>query len=274
MATFLLEVGTEELPASFVESAIQQWRSHIPNSLKEHLLTPKSLKVYGTPRRLAILAEGLPEQQPDQTEEVKGPPAKAAFKDGQPTKAAEGFARKQGVGIADFELRDTEKGEFIFIQKTTLGKPAVEVLAALIPDWIFGLEGKRFMRWSDGEVKFSRPIRWLVSLLDDHLIPIKLENSTGTISSDRISSGHRVLHPDPVTIKHPQDYVATLEKASVQVDPGQRQTLIQEQIHACAQSVKGKAVISEDLLTEVTYLVEWPTAVVGGFESEFLELPS
>lgn len=274
MATFLLEVGTEELPASFVESAIQQWRSQIPNSLKEHLLTPKSLKVYGTPRRLAILAEGLPEQQPDQTEEVKGPPAKAAFKDGQPTKAAEGFARKQGVGIADFELRDTEKGEFIFIQKTTLGKPAVEVLAALIPDWIFGLDGKRFMRWSDGEVKFSRPIRWLVSLLDDHLIPIKLENSTGTITSDRISSGHRVLHPEPVTIKHPQDYVATLEKASVQVDPGQRQTLIQEQIHTCAKAVKGKAVISEDLLTEVTYLVEWPTAVVGGFESEFLELPS
>lgn len=273
MATFLLEVGTEELPASFVESAIEQWRSQIPNSLDTHLLTPKSLKVYGTPRRLAIVAEGIPQQQPDQSEEVKGPPAKAAFKDGKPTKAAEGFARKQGVGIADFELRDTEKGEFIFVQKTTLGKPAVEVLAALIPDWIFGLEGKRFMRWSDGEVKFSRPIRWLVSLLDDDLIPIKLENSTGTISSDRISSGHRVLHPDPVTINKPQDYVATLEAASVQVDPAQRQTLIEKQVQACAQKVKGKAVISDELLREVTYLVEWPTAVMGGFESEFLDLP-
>lgn len=130
------------------------------------------------------------------------------------------------------------------------------------------------MRWSDGELRFSRPIRWLVSLLDNQLIPIKLENSTSTISSDRISSGHRVLHPDPVTIKHPQDYIATLEAASVQVDPDQRQTLIKEQIYTCAQAVKGKAVISEDLLNEVTYLVEWPTAVVGGFESEFLELPS
>lgn len=117
MATFLLEVGTEELPASFVESAIQQWRSQIPNSLEEHLLTPQSLKVYGTPRRLAILAESLPDQQPDQTVEVKGPPAKAAFKDGEPTKAAEGFARKQGVEIKDFELRDTEKGEFVLFRK-------------------------------------------------------------------------------------------------------------------------------------------------------------
>lgn len=273
MATFLLEVGTEELPASFAESAIEQWRSHIPASLDSNLLTPKSLKVYGTPRRLAILAEGLPEQQPDQTVEVKGPPTKAAFKDGKPTKAAEGFARKQGVDLADFERRDTEKGEFVFVQKTTLGKPAIAVLTDLIPDWILSLEGKRFMRWSDGEVKFSRPIRWLVSLLDDQLIPIQLENSAGTISSDRISSGHRVLHPEPVTIQDPQDYVATLEAASVQVDPVQRQTLIEEQVRACAQKVKGDAVISADLLTEVTHLVEWPTAVVGGFESEFLNLP-
>ena len=274
MATFLLEVGTEELPANFVESAIEQWRSQIPYSLDSHLLTPKSLKVYGTPRRLAILAEGLPEQQPDQTQEVKGPPAKAAFKDGNPTKAAEGFAKKQGVGIADFELRDTEKGEFVFVQKTTLGKPAIEVLAGLIPDWIFSLEGKRFMRWSDGEVKFSRPIRWLVSLLDDQLIPIQLENSTGTISSNRLSSGHRILHPEPITINKPQNYVAILEAASVQVDPAQRQTTIEKQIHTCAQKVKGDAVISEELLREVTYLVEWPTAVVGGFESEFLDLPA
>jgi len=273
MATFLLEVGTEELPASFVESAIAQWRSRIPTSLDSHLLTPTSLNVYGTPRRLAILAAGIPAQQPNQTTEVKGPPAKAAFKDGKPTQAAEGFARKQGVDIADFERRDTDKGEFIFVQKTTLGKPAIAVLADLIPDWIFNLEGKRFMRWSDGEVKFSRPIRWLVSLLDEQLIPIQLENSAGTISSDRISSGHRVLHPAPVTIHQPQDYVATLEAAAVQVDPAQRQATIEQQIHTCAQKVQGNAVISNNLLTEVTYLVEWPTAVVGGFESDFLELP-
>ncbi|MGB7416343.1 MAG: glycine--tRNA ligase subunit beta, partial [Thermosynechococcaceae cyanobacterium] len=189
MATFLLEVGTEELPAAFVASAIAQWQAQIPKSLEAHYLTPERIDVYGTPRRLAILVTGLPEQQPDQAEEIKGPPSKAAFKDGQPTKAAEGFARKQGVEIADFELRDTDKGEFIFVQKTTKGQPVKDVLPKLIPDWIFGLEGKRFMRWRDGDLRFSRPIRSLVVLCDDQVLPLELENGAGKIESDRISQG-------------------------------------------------------------------------------------
>ncbi len=274
MATFLLEVGTEELPAAFVASAIAQWQTHIPKSLEENRLTPKRIDVYGTPRRIAVLVADLPEQQPDQNEEIKGPPSKAAFKDGQPTKAAEGFARKQGVEIADFELRDTEKGEFIFVQKTTKGKPAKDVLPTLIPEWIFGLEGKRFMRWRDGDLRFSRPIRWLVSLYNNDVLPLKLENGAGEINSDRISQGHRVLHPDPISIPQAKDYISVLESAFVQVDQDQRQTKIAKQIATVAKGLKGQADIPETLLAEVTHLVEWPTAVGGGFEAEFLDLPT
>ena len=274
MATFLLEVGTEELPADFVKSALQQWRSQIPQSLDEHLLTPESLQVLGTPRRLSVLIQGLPQQQPDQSEEIKGPPAQAAFKAGKPTKAAEGFARKQGVGIAALEIRPTQKGEFVFVQKTTPGKSLDDLLPNLIPQWILALEGKRFMCWGDGDLRFSRPIRWLVALLDHQVLPLELANGSGTISADRISRGHRVLHPDPVVLDHAQDYLASLEAAFVQVDPDQRQTAIAQQLQQVAQTLGGQAVVSDDLLTEVTYLVEWPTAVAGQFEPEFLQLPA
>jgi glycyl-tRNA synthetase beta chain len=141
MATFLLEVGTEELPASFVKSALEQWRSRIPADLAAHVLTSENVEVFGTPRRLAVLIQGLPGQQPQQEEEIKGPSAQAAFKDGQPTPAALGFAKKQGVEVSAFELRATDKGEFVFVNKVTEGRKTPEVLTELIPQWIFGLEG-------------------------------------------------------------------------------------------------------------------------------------
>ena len=273
MATFLLEVGTEELPASFVDDALQQWRSRIPQSLSENALSPDSIEYYGTPRRLAVLVRGLPDRQPDQTEEVKGPPAQAAFKDGQPTKAAIGFAQKQGVDLADLEVRPTDKGEFVFVRRTIVGQPTAEILTQLIPPWIFGLEGKRFMRWADGELRFPRPIRWLVTLLDGAILPIELVNASQPCKSDRHSQGHRVLHPQTIQIAQAQDYVATLESAFVLVDIDRRQALIQQQVEAAARSLKGQAVVDPSLLREVTNLVEYPTAVVGQFDSAFLELP-
>ncbi len=274
MATFLLEVGTEELPAQFVASALAQWRSRIPADLKANVLTSENIEIFGTPRRLAILIHGLPDQQPQQTEEIKGPPAKSAFKEGQPTPAALGFAKKQGVEVADFELRPTDKGEFIYIRKVIEGRKTPEVLAELIPQWIFGLEGKRFMRWADGDLRFSRPIRWLVSLWDDQILPVQIENEPTVVKGDRISTGHRVLHPDPVVIATAADYHKTLEAAYVQVDPAQRKVIILEQVKAVAQSVNGVAEISEALLAEVVNLVEWPTAIAGTFDQTFLELPS
>lgn len=274
MVTFLLEVGTEELPASFVSEALEQWRSRIPASLAESFLNFKALEVYGTPRRLAVLIRDLPTQQPDREEEVKGPPAQAAFKDGKPTKAAEGFARSRGVSLEDLEIRSTDKGDFVFVQQKILGRPTAEILTELIPQWIFGLEGKRFMRWGDGDLRFPRPIRWLVTLLDDEILPITLVNGSASYTSDRFSQGHRVLHPEPISIAHASDYINSLRAASIEVDSAQRQAKIQSQVQAIAKSVKGVASISPALLEEVTDLVEAPTAVVGKFDPEFLELPA
>ena len=274
MAAFLLEVGTEELPADFVKSAIEQWQVRIPQSLEEHLLSPEAVEVYGTPRRLAVLIKGLPAQQPDRDEEIKGPPAQVAFKDGQPTKAAAGFARKQEVDLADLEVRDTPKGEFVFIQKKIPGRAATEILGELCFEWITGLEGRRFMRWGDGELRFSRPIRWLVALLDSEILPLELINGSETIKSDRRSAGHRVLHPQAVEIPHALNYLECLRSAFIEVDPRQRRHRIQQQVEAAAQRLNGQANIYPELLAEVVNLVEWSSAVVGKFEPEFLSLPT
>jgi glycyl-tRNA synthetase beta chain len=274
MATFLLEVGTEELPADFIDEALEQWRSRIPQSLTDHYLNPEVVEFYGTPRRLAVLVRGLPVRQPDQEEEIKGPPAQAAFKDGNPTKAAAGFAQKQGVDLASLKIRATEKGDFVFARKTLVGKPVAQILTQLVPGWITNLEGRRFMRWADGDLKFPRPIRWLITLLDSELLNLELVNGSQSCRSDRQSWGHRVLHPEPIEITHAEEYVRLLDNTAVLVDVEKRQSLIQQQIQEAADQIGGVAVVNPDLLREVTNLVEFPTAVVGKFDAEFLELPS
>ncbi|MBD0392813.1 MAG: glycine--tRNA ligase subunit beta, partial [Microcoleus sp. C1-bin4] len=284
MANFLLELGTEELPASFVRSSAQQWQRLVPATLAEQSLTNDSINVYATPRRLAVLVKGLPVQQLDREEEVKGPPASSAFKDGKPTKAAEGFAKKQGVEIDALEVRATDKGDFVFVLKKIPGRKTADILAELVPQWINKLEGKRFMRWADGDLKFPRPIRWMVALLDDTVLPITLVSGSDTVNSDRISQGHRVLHTPPtpplgkggtggVSIPQAEDYVECLRAACVEVDRSQRKTQIKAQVEAAATKQGGYADITEELLEEVTDLVEWPNAVVGKFDEEFLILP-
>ncbi|WOD39238.1 glycine--tRNA ligase subunit beta [Nodosilinea sp. E11] len=273
MATFLLEVGTEELPASFVSDALHQWQARIPAELAELALAPEAVRFYGTPRRLAVMLDGLPLRQIDRTEDVKGPPAQAAFKDGQPTKAAQGFAKSRGVDVSALEVRDTDKGSFVFVTQTIPGRAATDILTELIPQWIGGLEGKRFMRWGDGDLRFPRPIRWLVTLMDGEVLPLTIENGSLVCVSDRISQGHRVLHPAPVTLRRAQDYVEALRQAYVEIDPTARRLLIQRQVEETAKQLGGVPMISASLLDEVTNLVEWPNAVVGKFDPEFLELP-
>lgn len=274
MANFLLEVGTEELPADFVSSAIAQWKTKVPASLSEEFLTPATIEYYGTPRRLAILIKDIPSQQEDREEEVKGPPVRAAYKDGQPTKAAEGFVRKQGVTLDDIEIRNTPKGEFLFVQKQIKGRNTTEILQELCPQWITGLEGKRFMRWGDGDLRFPRPIRWLVGLWDKEILPLELVNGSEKIQSDRTSRGHRVLHPRTITISQAVDYVDTMRSASVEVNSIARKEKITTEILAEAKQLGGTAEIYPDLLEEVVDLVEYPTAVTGKFEEEFLRLPT
>ncbi|BAW95494.1 glycyl-tRNA synthetase, beta subunit [[Synechococcus] sp. NIES-970] len=273
MATYLIEVGTEELPADFVAAAIAQLQTRVTESLAEHFLAPDEIKVYGTPRRLAVLIAGLPDQQGDREEEIKGPPASAAFKDGQPTKAAEGFARKQGVELSALEVRPTEKGDFVFVQKKTLGRPTPEILQELTLGWFTALEGRRFMRWADGDLRFPRPIRWLVSLWNETVLPLELVNGSGRLEAGRISRGHRILSQGDVTLNRATDYVATLQQAFVEVDPQVREEKIVAGVKAAAAEIGGEAEMPTDLLAEVVNLVEYPTAVVGDIETEFLELP-
>ena len=273
MPAFLLEVGTEELPAGFLSDAIVQWKSRIPESLKTHNLPNAAVEVYGTPRRLAVLITGLPSQQADREEEIKGPPAQAAFKDGQPTKAAIGFATKQGVDISALEIRPTEKGDFVFVNKQIPGRPIADILTELVPQWVWNLEGKRLMRWGHGDGRFSRPIRWLVTLLDGDVLPLQLENGAKIVKSNRISRTHRVLHPEPVSISHATEYVKTLSSGYVNVPPENRGEIITNQVKAAAEKLGGYTPIYPDLLAEVVNLVEYPTAVIGKFEEEFLNLP-
>ncbi|MEG4015201.1 MULTISPECIES: glycine--tRNA ligase subunit beta [unclassified Microcoleus] len=273
MPNFLLELGTEELPASFVASSVRQWERLVPATLAEQSLTNESINVYATPRRLAVLIEGLPIKQSDREEEVKGPPASSAFKDGKPTKAAEGFAKKQGVEIDALSVRATDKGDFVFVLKQIPGRLSADILTQLVPQWINKLEGKRFMRWADGDLKFPRPIRSIVALLDDTVLPIALVSGSDTVKSDRISQGHRVLHPQPVSIPQAEDYAECLRAACVEVDRTQRKNQIKSQVEAAATKQGGYADITEDLLEEVTDLVEWPNPVVGKFDEEFLILP-
>jgi glycyl-tRNA synthetase beta chain len=273
MASFLLEVGTEELPASFIVDALRQWQERIPKNLDEHQLTTSKVSVYGTPRRLAVLIEGLPIQQSDRSLELKGPAVGSAFvkgdPQGEPTKALLGFVKSKGIEIQDIFIKETDRGAFVFANQQIVGRETIDILQELAPTWITGLEGKRLMRWGNGDLKFPRPIRWLVSLFNSKILPITLEN----VQSDRISQGHRVLHKRPVIIDTAKDYVATLREAFVVVDGKERQKHIVTQINSIVELFGGKAEIPEDLLEEVTYLVEFPTAVIGEFEREFLDLP-
>jgi glycyl-tRNA synthetase beta chain len=274
MSDFLLEVGTEDLPAGFISEAIRQWEQMIPASLAAEALTNDRIQIYGTPRRLSMIVTNLPDRQLDRMEEIKGPPAAAAYKDGQPTPAAMGFAKKQGVDLASLELRPTDKGEFIFITKTIAGRDTREILTELIPQWIFKLEGKRLMRWGNGELKFPRPIRWLVSLWNETILPIEIVNGEDVVKSDRISQVHRVLHPEQVSVVSAAQYLKTLADGFVHVDQNQRTVDIQQQIQAAATKMGGVAEVYPDLLAEVINLVEYPTAVVGKFDDEFLQLPT
>jgi glycyl-tRNA synthetase beta chain len=273
MSDFLLEVGTEDLPAGFISDAIRQWEQMIPASLAAEALT-SAVKIYATPRRLSAIITNLPDRQIDRVEEIKGPPAAAAYKDGQPTPAAIGFAKKQGVDVASLELRPTDKGEFIFITKTIAGRDTRAILTELIPQWIFKLEGKRLMRWANGELKFPRPIRWLVALWNQDILPIEIVNGEDVVTSDRISQTHRVLHPEPVSVGSAAEYLKTLADGFVNADQNQRKADIQQQIQAAATKMGGVAEVYPDLLAEVINLVEYPTAVVGKFDDEFLALPT
>lgn len=272
VATFLLEIGTEELPADFALLALPQLERQVRHDLAAQRLPHGLVEATSTPRRLVVRVADLPPSQEDLAEERKGPPGDQAFVDGQPGQAAIGFAKRCGVDPASLELRDTPKGPFVFARILQPGRPSEDVLAERIPVWITALQGRRFMRWGEGDLRFSRPIRWLVALLDQQVIPLELEGSDPLISSGRISRGHR-LSEQSLAIADAGRHSDLLAEAGVLVERQQRADWIRQQVLEAAGAAQAHPDLPEELFEELVDLVESPSLIEGSVEQRFLDLP-
>ena len=272
MSTFLLEIGTEELPADFARLALPQLETLVRRDLLEQRLDCGALSVTSTPRRLVLTVEDLPEAQPDRREERKGPPAAQALRDGVPTDAAIGFARRCGVDPAALEVRETPKGPFVFALVLEQGQSTAAVLTGLIPSWIETLQGRRFMRWGAGERRFSRPIRWLVALLDTVVLPVALEDCDPPIQATRHSRGHR-LASAAVPITSATSYRQDLAAAGVVVDRQERGRLIRAAVEAAAAEHSATPDLPDALFDELVDLVEAPLPLQGTIADRYLDLP-
>ena len=270
-ATLLLEIGTEELPARDLSSALAQLREKVPALLEEHRLDYEGLRVLGTPRRLVVLIEGLAPRQRPVEEVVKGPPVHAAFDaDGKPTKAAEGFARKQGVAVEDLEVREVNGGQYVVAIRRREGRPTPEVLAEILPALIADLHFPMSMRWNETGVAFSRPVRWLVALLGEHIIPFEYAG----IATGRTTRGSRPEGSPALEIPSADAYLSLMAAHHIVVDPEERRSLIAARVEELAASVGGRVPDDPALLEEVTNLVEQPTPFLGRFEEKYLALPA
>ena len=271
-STFLLEIGTEELPAEFVHSALQQLQQMVASDLKDLRLSHGQVRVSGTPRRLAVVVDSLIDQQPDLEEERKGPPVKQALVDGQPGPAALGFAKRCGVDPAELQARETPKGPCLFARVCTPGDTTTTLLNERIPAWINGLQGRRFMRWGNGDQRFSRPVRWLVSLYGSELIPVTLSAAQPPVQSGRLSRSHR-LRDSTLEIEHADDYFDALKKAGVMVDRSQREQLIRSALDTEAAACFASVDCPEALFEELVDLVESPRVLSGEIADCYLDLP-
>jgi glycyl-tRNA synthetase len=269
-APFLFEIGVEELPASHLSSALAQLQDAVPEALAELRLEHGDVHIWGTPRRLTVFVEQLAMRQPDEEQLVKGPPARAAFDaEGRPTRAAEGFARSRGIAVTELEVREMEGGQYVVAQQRTVGRPALEVLAEALPGWIARLRFPRSMRWNESGVAFSRPIRWLVALLGEQVVPCGYAG----VVSDRVTRGPRPAGSPAVALAAAGDYRPMLDSYGVLVDPELRRAEILRQAQAAAEQVGGHIPEDPVLLEEVGNLVEVPTAILGAFEARYLSLP-
>lgn len=262
----LLEIGTEEVPAHVMPGVLAQLKERAGKAFQENRIAFASVRTLGTPRRMALLVKDLAEKQADVTSENRGPSVKIAFDaDGKPTKAAQGFARGQHVAPEDL----VEKDGYVYAVVHETGKETAELLKTLLPELICALSFPNNMRWGSLEFKFIRPIRWLVALFDSEVIPFEVAN----VTSGHVSRGHRFLSQGDFSIAKADDYEKDCEAQYIIVDPEKRKAMIRAQIEAVAKENGGRAEITDDLLEEVLYLVEYPTALCGRFEEKYLQLP-
>ena len=262
----LFEIGAEEIPAGFMPNILGQLKQLAKTKLNDAHLPFESIATYGTPRRLALIVKGLADTSAEISERHKGPSASIAYDaDGNATKAAIGFARGKGLDVADLVVEDG----YIYAETKTAGVPAKDIVTDMLPQLITGLNFPKSMHWGNLDAKFVRPVRWLVALLDEEVIPVEF----ATVKSGNVTRGHRFLGADEITIKNAASYVDTLKENFVMVDQDARRELISKQLHDMAASKNASIVWDDDLLEEINYLVEWPTALCGGFEESYLALP-
>jgi glycyl-tRNA synthetase beta chain len=267
---FLLEIGTEEIPASYIQPALDAMATMLLKTLSDRRIAHGEIRTMGTPRRLVWMVKDVAGKQEAKTVEITGPSKEAAFDQaGNPTQAALGFARAQGVSANELQVKETSKGEYMVITRHQAGISTVELLGSVLVDLVQNIPFPKSMRWGDLKVHFARPIHWIVALLGKEVVPF----TYGNVTSGNTSYGHRFMSPGPFEISDLDGYIEALRERFVIVDIEERRERIRQLIAACAQEKHGKIRQDEGLLDEVVQLAEYPTAVCGSFDRHYLELP-
>jgi glycyl-tRNA synthetase beta chain len=270
LAEFFLEIGTEEIPSGFIPRALEEMKVLLGREFQNHRLAYKEIKALGTPRRLVLTATGVAPTQEGRLTEIIGPARRIAFNEqGQPTKAALGFAKSQGIGVEELQIANTDRGEYVCLRKEEKGEETILLLPSILPRLISSIAFPKSMRWMDLENTFARPIHWILCLFDGLVVPFQI----GNVSSANLSRGHRFMAPGSFQVKDLSEYLRRLKTSFVIVNPEERKELILSELNKAASEVSGHILADEGLLETVTYLVEYPVAIRGGFSKEFLSLP-
>jgi len=267
---YLLEIGVEELPAKFIDGALEQLKNNIENMFKDNRIQYTDIQTYSTPRRLTVIVEGLSDKQEDLKEEVKGPAKRIAFsEDGTPSKALEGFLRSKGIEEKDIIIKEYNGEEYVFANIVKSGKKTVEVISEEIANVIKSITFPKSMRWGGKNIRFARPIRWIVSLFNDSIVFFDLEG----IKVGNVTKGHRFLGSQHIVLNSVDEYITKLEENYVIVDQKKRKELIKYGSERLAKEKGGSILADEKLLDEVTNIVEYPTPLLGNVKDEYLSLP-
>src|SRR4030067_369859 len=269
-ADIIFEIGTEEIPARFIPSALERMKEDFSVLLNEQGISFKTAESFGTPRRLLLYVKDAAEKQAEKAVEVTGPAKAVAYdKDGAPTKAASGFAKGQGMDVKERQIKKTDKGEYICAVKREGGKDTEWLLTELLPRFLLKIDFPKSMYWDDKKVRFARPIRWLTALYGNK--PIKFE--VANVKSSNMSRGHRFMSPGAIVVEDKESYLHQLEASYVIVDPSKRRKIIIEQIEQIAKEKGGSVLKDDELIDTVTFLVEYPAAICGDFDKKYLDLP-
>ncbi|MHB1391640.1 MAG: glycine--tRNA ligase subunit beta [Clostridia bacterium] len=266
----LYEIGTEEIPAKYMPATLVQVKGIAESMLKGNRIAFEEIKTYGTPRRIVLFVRGIAEQQEDLEELVKGPSKKAAYDEsGNPSKALLGFLKGQKAELQDVLIQELAGVEYIYFKKQEKGQPTKEVLKTMLPNILTSIAFPKSMKWGNKSFRFARPVRWLMPILGDELVEFDKDG----ILCSRNTKGHRVLSTGSIEIRNAAEYFEKLRAGFVIVDQEERRSFILKQCEELAKAKGGEVLMDEELLEEVVYLVEYPTALMGGFEAEYLKLP-